>query len=73
VDKKEILKLCICKKCPNYVECSETTGFCLARTGKSKCIKSEKGCLCPACPVESKAGLQKVYYCIRGSDKEQSK
>jgi hypothetical protein len=73
MDKKEVLTSCICKRCPSYAECDETIGYCLARTGKSKCIVKEKGCLCPACPVASKEGLKHVFYCTRKSEKEQGK
>lgn len=69
--KEEILKLCICRKCPSYKECKEKIGFCLAGQGKSGCIDMEKGCLCPACPVQKKANLNHVFYCIRGSEAEQ--
>jgi len=73
MNKKEVLDKCICKKCPSYINCKELVGFCLARTGKSECIKEESGCICPSCPVTEKAGLMHVYYCTRGSKKEQLK
>jgi hypothetical protein len=61
---------CICRACPSYVKCDEGIAYCFS--GKSACIKKEKGCLCPGCPVQSKAGFSKVFYCTRGSNKEQS-
>jgi len=68
--KKMVLKLCVCSKCPSWVECGEKGGFCFV--GKSKCIKEEKGCICGSCPVTAKMGLKHGYYCTRGSEKEQS-
>jgi hypothetical protein len=67
MNEKEEIKLCICRKCPSYVKCDENVAFCY--NGKSKCIKKENGCLCPACPVQSKAGFSGVFYCIRGKAK----
>jgi len=69
MDKKEAIKLCICRLCPTYIECKEEIAFCFS--GKSKCIKEEKGCLCPGCPVHDKMGFKNVSYCIRGNEKEQ--
>jgi len=71
MDKKEAIKLCICRLCPTYIECREEIAFCLSTTGKSKCIKEEKGCLCPGCPVHEKMGFKYVYYCIRGNEKDE--
>jgi hypothetical protein len=62
---------CMCGLCSTYIECREETVFCLSTTGKSKCIKEEKGCLCPGCPVHEKMGFKYVYYCIRGDEKDQ--
>jgi len=66
--KEYVLNNCVCKKCPSFVECDEDIGYCL--TGKSKCIKEKKGCICPDCPVTKKMGLKWGYYCIQGSAKE---
>jgi len=64
---------CICEPCPTYNECmraAETLVFCLA--GKAEnCTFVKKGCLCPTCPVRKDLGLQKSYYCIRGTEQEQ--
>jgi len=68
--KKKVLSMCICKGCPSYVDCNEL-GFCFPTIGKSKCIKEEMGCLCPICPVTEMMGFTHVYYCTRGSEKEQ--
>jgi len=32
--------------------------------GKSKCIDTEKGCICPTCEVYKENKLNKNYYCI---------
>ncbi|MBD3398576.1 DUF2769 domain-containing protein [Candidatus Micrarchaeota archaeon] len=64
--------MCICRQCPSFVECKEKIAYCLPSIGKSSCIKEEKGCICGACPVTKEMGLTHGYYCIRGSEKEQS-
>lgn len=71
MDRKEATKMCMCRLCPTYIDCGEEIAFCLSTTGKSKCIKVEKGCLCPGCPVHDKMGFKYVYYCIRGNEKDQ--
>jgi hypothetical protein len=65
-------KICICGSCPSYFNCGEKLAFCLWESGKSKCIISEVGCICPGCPVQQELGFQKIYYCTRGSDKKQA-
>ncbi len=74
VEKKErvVLDLCICPGCPSWVECGEHGGFCFVTIGKSSCIEKERGCHCPGYPVYEKMNLNFDYYCIRGSEKEQS-
>jgi len=69
--KKEFIKLCICEGCPSYVECGGERAFCHTDIGDSRCIKAEKGCVCPGCPVLEKMGFKHIYYCMRGSEKEQ--
>lgn len=66
--REYVLNNCTCKKCPSYVECDEDIGYCL--TGKSKCIKEKKGCICPDCPVTKKMNLKWGYYCLQGSAME---
>jgi len=73
----EIIKLCICEGCPNYVDCSKQgatheKAFCLIM-GKSKCIIKEKGCICGTCPLKSKSGLKNFYFCTKGSEEQQNK
>ena len=70
--EKMIIKLCICKKCPSWIECNEDGGFCSNNIGKSKCILDKIGCICGGCSVYEKMELQHMYYCIRGSEKEQN-
>lgn len=67
MDRKEANRICICRRCPSYLDCREEIAFCIA--GKSKCIREEKGCLCPGCPVQGKMGFKHAYYCTRGSEK----
>ncbi|MFP3946333.1 MAG: DUF2769 domain-containing protein [Archaeoglobaceae archaeon] len=69
--KKMVLDMCICNTCPSFVDCGEPGGFCFPTIGKSSCIKEEKGCICSNCPVYSKMELKNMYYCTRGSEKEQ--
>ena len=71
-DKTEMItELCICKKCPSWIECNELGGFCSNSIGISKCILDENGCICGGCPVYDKMKLSHMYYCIRGSEGEQ--
>ncbi|MDD1758243.1 MAG: DUF2769 domain-containing protein [Methanotrichaceae archaeon] len=69
-DEKELKGTCICPNCPTYVDCDELA-FCLESSSKSKCIRIEKGCLCPPCPVESLMGFRHGHYCTRGNEKTQ--
>jgi hypothetical protein len=72
IDKKQtIIDQCICSNCPSWIECNEEGGFCVASIGKSKCIIHENGCICGGCPVYEKMKLSHMYYCIRGSEKDQ--
>jgi hypothetical protein len=70
--RKKMLPLCQCPHCPTYVDCKEEVAFCLADGGKSKCIKIQNGCLCGGCPVEQQMRFEHMYYCVLGSEKEQS-
>jgi hypothetical protein len=64
---------CTCEPCPSYNECmraEESLLFCIA--GKAEnCTFEKKGCLCPSCLVTRELGLNKSYYCIRGTQQEQ--
>jgi len=67
----ELTKICICGKCPSYKGTRETR-LLFCTTGKSALIQKEKGCMCPGCPVTEKMGLRWLYYCMKGSGKEQA-
>ncbi|MCK5661811.1 MAG: DUF2769 domain-containing protein, partial [Methanosarcinales archaeon] len=54
------------------VTCGEKGAYCFPTIGKSKCITEENGCICGGCPVTEKMGLKHIYYCTKGSEKEQS-
>ena len=54
------------------MDCKEEIAFCLAARGKSTCIREEKGCLCPGCPVLEAEGFSHVFYCIRGTETDHS-
>ncbi len=72
-EKKEaVLTACICRNCPTWEDCGEQGGFCLPTIGKSSCITEEKGCLCKACPAYEEMDLKSMYFCTKGSEKEQS-
>ncbi|WAC03979.1 MAG: DUF2769 domain-containing protein [Methanoregula sp.] len=64
---------CACGVCPTYNECMREKGevfYCI--TGRSPvCTFEKKACICPMCPVKFTLGLQKGYYCIRGSEQDQ--
>lgn len=69
--RKLVLNLCICRGCSSYISCGEL-GFCFQTIGKSKCIKREIECECPHCPITKKSKLKNIYYCTRGSEKNQT-
>ncbi|WP_245312567.1 DUF2769 domain-containing protein [Methanohalophilus levihalophilus] len=73
MEQKEemVLSMCICSSCPSWVECDEKGGYCLPAIGKSNCITDESGCICGGCPVTEELRLKNVYFCTRGSEKEQ--
>lgn len=70
--KEKIEELCVCRQCPSFLECKEEITFCLAKSGKSRCIEKENGCICGGCPIEKKMGFMHGYYCTRGSEKFQA-
>jgi hypothetical protein len=77
-ENNSIINKCICPGCPSYKDCSKEgskkeIGFCFETVGKSKCITKSKGCLCEGCFVKKQMKFKHIYYCIDGSDKEQSK
>lgn len=69
--KQMVLSMCICGSCPSWVACDEKGGFCFPTIGKSNCITEENGCICGGCPVTEKMGLKNMYFCTKGSEKEQ--
>jgi hypothetical protein len=65
-------KQCVCQNCPTYKECNvemDEVAFCT--TGKSDCIRKEVQCLCTTCPLAKELGLENMFYCTRGSEKQQ--
>lgn len=66
-------KQCICPQCPTYNECAGNNDELLyCAQGKShECITEEKECICPTCPVTSDMGLTKMFFCTKGTEKEQ--
>jgi hypothetical protein len=70
VDVKDVQPLCICEKCPSYMDCGEMRVFCHPSRGRSKCVTERKGCICGGCPTTKKYKLGDWYYCIRGAYKK---
>jgi hypothetical protein len=68
---EELTKMCICGRCPSYKGTGEKK-LLFCETWKSAIIKKENGCICPSCPVTGKEGLRWIYYCSKGSGKEQA-
>ncbi|NYT06533.1 MAG: DUF2769 domain-containing protein [Methanomicrobiales archaeon] len=63
---------CICPQCPTYKECqapAKEAVFCTI--GKSGCITKEVKCICSTCPFAAEFGLKNMFYCTRGSEKQQ--
>jgi len=65
--------LCVCSTCPTYNHCAKSKNellYCLL--GKSpSCIKNLKICACVRCPLHFKIGLNRRYFCGRGTEAEQ--
>ncbi|MDT8357500.1 MAG: DUF2769 domain-containing protein [Methanomicrobiaceae archaeon] len=65
--------MCICPTCPTYTECAKERDeslFCAM--GKSfVCIREERECRCPECPVAADIGLQNKFYCREGEERAQ--
>ncbi len=72
MDRAEAERECTCPLCPSFVKCDEPLAYCLTEVGRSRCIKMEKGCLCPECPVQSEMKFKHDYYCIYGDEQAQS-
>lgn len=70
--REKMERLCVCQQCPSYVDCHEEVTFCLAESGRSKCIKDRKGCLCGGCAVAKQMKFDHGYYCVFGSEKDQA-
>lgn len=68
--RQEAILLCLCKTCPTFVDCQELIAYCLAQTGKSVCIKTEKTCDCPSCPVQKTLLFRNQFFCTRGNERE---
>ena len=72
MDWKQAQEACICTECPSYFACGEKIAYCMPQGGKSRCIKTENGCICPGCPVGQQMGFQHDYYCIQGNEEQQA-
>lgn len=69
-EEDSLMGLCICPGCQSYKDCDEVA-FCIDKVGQSECIGEEKGCVCRDCAVYGKLGLRHLYFCTRGSNREQ--
>jgi len=74
VDSKiaELTGLCTCADCPTFKGTGETK-LLFCALGKSHPIKTEKECICPACPVTPAVALKWNFYCTRGSGQQQGR
>lgn len=63
-DNAANFQLCLkehCGKCPSYPEHSREALYCARGKSKSEIERIE--CLCPDCPIWTKYGLGRQYYC----------
>ena len=72
MERNKALAICVCRMCPTYFDCGEEVAFCLAESGKSRCITIERSCICPGCPVQMEMHFKHDYYCIYSTEIEQS-
>ena len=72
MDWKKARGACICITCPSYFNCGEKIAYCMPQAAKSQCIKTERGCVCPGCPVWQQMGFQSDYYCTQGNEEQQA-
>jgi hypothetical protein len=72
-DIEENRASCICPDYPTYNECTqEKSELFYCGIDKSPiCIVKEQGCLCPACLVTERMGLNYQFFCTKGTEKEQ--
>ncbi len=71
---KQVEGMCICEGCPTYLVLGETDdyiAYCFPTKGKSKKIKEEAGCICGSCPVYSQMNFTRLFFCTRGTEKQQ--
>ncbi|NTW29159.1 MAG: DUF2769 domain-containing protein [Coriobacteriia bacterium] len=68
MDKSGAASACICPSCPTYVDCDKRLAFCVEDDEESRCIVTERGCMCGSCPVEAEMGFMLAYYCTLGGD-----
>jgi hypothetical protein len=66
-----ISPLCICSKCPTYAGNKDPKVYC-ARGASPQPIEM-KGCKCADCPVQKMMRLKNMYYCYKGSNRQQKK
>ena len=69
--EQKVIGMCICRSCPTYVQEADPIGYCFPTIGKNVRITEEDQCICPACPVFAQQSLTKIFFCTRGSEKEQ--
>ncbi len=64
---------CICPVCPNHNTCAMSRHewfYCM--NGKSfGCIDFERTCICATCPVAKELGIERSFFCTRGSETAQ--
>ncbi|MDD1660007.1 MAG: DUF2769 domain-containing protein [Methanomicrobiales archaeon] len=69
----ELLKMCVCPKCPTYNDCSRNAmeGLFCSMGHSFHCITANKGCICMGCPVAKMQGLKYSSFCLMGDEKTQ--
>ena len=69
--EQKVIGMCVCRSCPTYIQGAEPIGYCFPTIGKNERIITEDQCICPGCPVFAEMSLTKIFFCTRGSEKEQ--
>ncbi|MDP2708569.1 MAG: DUF2769 domain-containing protein [bacterium] len=69
-DNQENLNQCVCARCPSYLthECAaEKQELLYCAKGATACPLTNEGCICGACPVFIKNGLEGGFFCFNGA------
>jgi len=67
-----IKEACLCSSCPSFTGSAEKNGetlYCLLGMSFG-CIRDDRGCICPGCPIYIEHGMMKKDFCMKGSEKD---